>query len=95
MAERRKPRQRTGSVAESLKVRQLLAERDPDVPKWQFALATTLYYTARCENLGAPERAQHLQRALDILNRLETEGAQLPSLPVLRAAMQALNSPAQ
>jgi tetratricopeptide (TPR) repeat protein len=75
-------------LQKALKIRQLLADRDPDVPKWQFALAVTLYYLAQCDSQTADERHRHLQQALDILGRLDGERATLPNLAALRAAVQ-------
>jgi hypothetical protein len=83
-------------LQKAVTIRRLLAERNPDVPKWQFDLAATLYYLAQSESEEADERLQQLQQALDILDRLDSEQAHFPNLPKLRADVQkALNPHAQ
>ncbi|HUD87699.1 MAG TPA: hypothetical protein VMR17_14705 [Xanthobacteraceae bacterium] len=75
-------------LQKALKIRQLLAERDPDVPKWQLALAVTLYYLAQCDGQTVDQRRQQLQQALGVLTRLDGERAQLAKLADVRKAVQ-------
>jgi tetratricopeptide (TPR) repeat protein len=67
-----------------LQIRERLADRGPDVPKWQGGLAATLVMLAECND----QARQRLQQAIAVIDKLEHDGKLPNGLRKLRDMAQ-------